>query len=97
MKIKYSFGLIIMSILFMACDNSRILDENTDFINETWHKDSVLVFNVQVEDTIAVYNIFINNRITRQYEYSNLYLFIDTKFPNNKTIRDTMECVRSYW
>jgi len=93
MKIKYSFGLVIMSIVLMACDNSRILDENIDFVNETWYKDSALVFNIEVEDTLAIYNIFINNRITRQYEYSNLYLFIDTEFPNSITIRDTMECV----
>lgn len=93
MRIKYSFVLVIMSIIFMACDESRILDENKDFINETWHKDSALVYSVDVEDTLVVYNIFINNRITRQYEYSNLYLFIDTEFPNNKIIRDTMECI----
>ena len=93
MRIRYGFVLIILSLLFISCDNSRILDENIDFVNETWHKDSALVFNVEITDTLAVYNIFLNNRITRQYEYSNLYLFIDTELPNDNAIRDTLECV----
>lgn len=93
MKIKYSLGILILSLLFVACDSSRIFDENIDFVNETWHKDSALVFNVNIIDTLAIYNIYMNNRITRKYEYSNLYLFINTELPNNQIIRDTLECI----
>ena len=91
---KYnSFIWVIIVLLFMSCDSNRIFEENRSFANEIWHKDSTLSFNIEITDTLMVYNIFLNNRITRLYEYSNLYLFIDTKLPNGQILRDTIECL----
>ena len=53
----------------------------------------MLVFNVDINDTVGIYNLFINTRISGNYKYSNMYLFIDTKLPDNKIIRDTLECI----
>ncbi len=93
MKKGSVFIWFIVVVAFISCDSGRVFEENRSFLNETWHKDSTLVFNVEITDTIAVYNIFLNNRITRQYEYSNLYLFVDTELPNKQQLRDTIECL----
>ncbi len=93
MKKSNGFIWAVIILLFMACDSNRVFEENRSLLNETWHKDSTLVFNIEITDTLSVYNIYLNNRITRQYEYSNLYLFIDTKLPNNQILRDTVECL----
>ncbi len=82
-----------MALTVLACDSNRVFEENIDFTSEKWHRDSVLVFNVEISDTLAVYNIYINNRITQQYEYSNLYLFINADMPHNQSLRDTLECI----
>lgn len=93
--IKNKFLIPALFILsFWACDSNRVFEQNVDFNNETWNRDSILVFNVDIADTLSVYNIYLNNRITQKYEYSNMYLFIDAKLPGNKTtIRDTVECI----
>jgi gliding motility-associated lipoprotein GldH len=93
MKNRYYLILLVVFGVVVGCDNLRVIDENVDFVNETWHKDSVLTFSVNIDDTITPYNIYINNRITQQYKYSNMYLFIDTKLPNNQLIHDTLECI----
>jgi len=77
----------------VACDPNRFYEKNIDFANESWSKDSIATFEVEITDTLTVYNIYLNNRINGQYEYSNLYLFITTLLPNEKLMRDTLECI----
>jgi len=77
----------------VACDPNRFYEKNVDFANESWSKDSIAAFEVEITDTLTVYNIYLNNRINGQYEYSNLYLFITTLLPNEKLMRDTLECI----
>lgn len=91
---KNKIGFALIFIAFMAaCDSNRVYEQNYDFEGETWHKDSVLEFEVEIIDTLGVYNIYFNNRITGQYPYSNLFLFITTEFPDsNNRVRDTLEC-----
>jgi len=93
MKTLVSILTVLILVAFSSCDKSRIFDSNKDFKNETWDKDSVLVFNININDTIGIYNLFINTRISGNYKYSNMYLFIDTELPDKKIIRDTLECI----
>ena len=44
-----------------------------------------------VTDTTALYNFYIDIRHTGKYRYSNLYLFMQTQFPNGTYTRDTLE------
>lgn len=93
MKSNKTIVLILLIASFWACDSNRVFEHNISFNNEVWHRDSVLTFNVEITDTLAIYNILLNNRISAAYEFSNMYLFIDAKMPNNKTVRDTLECI----
>lgn len=54
-----------------------------------------LVFDVQVNnnDTLNKYNIFLTIRNAGSYDFNNLYLFINIKTPMQFTERDTMECI----
>jgi len=83
----------IITLSITACDSNRVFEENHDFKSETWYRDSTLEFNIQITDTLAIYNVYLNNRISSTYDFSNLYLFIDTDLPNNRHLRDTVECL----
>lgn len=88
--------LLLIPILLLgiySCDPNRIYDTSTSLYNESWHKDTFLLFEVPVTDTLQAYNMYINNRITGQYGYENMYLFITTKLPNQVIVRDTLECI----
>lgn len=93
MKKNNKYFVWILLLAFWACDSNRVFEQNIDFTNETWHRDSTLTFSVDISDTIAVYNIYLNNRINTKYEFSNMYLFIDADMPNNQSIHDTIECI----
>lgn len=94
MKISRLFIFGFLALTF-GCDNNRVFEQNISFQNETWHKDSTLVFEVEILDSLAVYNVYFNNRINGKFEYrfSNMYVFIDTELPYNNHLRDTLECI----
>jgi gliding motility-associated lipoprotein GldH len=93
--VKYYSYLIFLALIITtaSCDSNRIFEQNIDFVGETWHKDSILTFDVQINDSNAIYNVYINNRINGQYKYNNMYLFVTTQLPYNHILRDTLECI----
>jgi len=60
-------------------------------VDDQWHKDSIINFTINSIDTISKNNIYINLRNNKDYEFSNLFLIVGIKFPNNYQIVDTLE------
>lgn len=87
--------LLFVGILFSiaSCDPSRVFEENKKLDNNNWDKDNALTFLVSINDTIQNFNVYINVRNAGFFNFSNLYLFIKTYFPNGQIVRDTLECM----
>lgn len=77
--------------MFFACNMNSIYDESIIIENSAWNKDDLANFEVVIDDTLLAYDFYINVRNTVDYRYCNLYIFLDTKFPNNHMSRDTLE------
>lgn len=69
-----------------ACDNQAIFDQNTTITNRSWSYDQKPTFVVDVKDSTAKYNVYINLRHTSEYDYSNLFLLLHQK---GSQIQDT--------
>lgn len=82
-------GLIIM--LFSACDNNRVFEEYKEVPRTGWNKDSLVVFEIPITDTLQNHNLYINVRNNINYKYSNLWLFIKINQPGQIAITDTFE------
>ena len=81
--------------MFSSCDSKRIFEKNTEISDSNWDTSERVKFEVNITDTISGNNVLINIRHAGFYPYSNLFLFINTTFPNGKTTRDTVECMLS--
>lgn len=81
--------LAFLIITISACDRQRVYDEYKPV--RGWHKDSVVSFKVGELDSTRVYDLFINIRNNKDYQYSNLFLITEIKFPRGKVISDTLE------
>ncbi len=93
-KIKYSALLFLISVLFFtSCDRARIFEKNLDIPETGWKTDNILKFDVDIKDASTPTNFYVNVRNADGYPYSNIYLFIKTKFPNGKMSNDTLECI----
>ncbi len=88
---KVSFFLVLFFGILTGCNNNLIYDEQQEISGQSWHKDSLLVFEPVVKDTSRVLNIGFTMEHNSDYPYSNLWLFIDVKSPGGRQQTDTME------
>lgn len=87
-------GLFLFSLLFFSsCDNNRIFEQNQTIPEIGWSSKNVLKFDVDITNIKIPTNFYINVRNADGYPFSNLFLFVKTKFPNGKMSNDTLECV----
>lgn len=56
-----------------------------------WNKDNIIEYNVPVNDTLNGYDIQIHLRNDFNYNYRNIWMFIETSAPNGNVLRDTVE------
>ena len=80
-------------VLLAACDSQSVFDKYKPINKGVWHKDSLVMFNVPVTDTLQNHNLYINVRNSVDYRYSNLWLFVTIGQPNGQAVKDTFEIV----
>lgn len=89
----FLIALLFLAGMFTACDSARVFDEYREIPQSGWHKDSLIVFNIPVTDTIGNHNLLVQIRNETRYRFSNLWLFIEVIQPNGTSVKDTFEVV----
>ncbi|MCB2206895.1 MAG: gliding motility lipoprotein GldH [Bacteroidetes bacterium] len=87
------FFILGVSIILHSCNLNGIYNESITIDEKGWYKNDLARFEVAIDDTLQSYDFYINIRNTTEYRYSNLYIFLNTRFPNNNISRDTIEFV----
>ena len=82
---------LIMAPVMISCDSQRVFEEHFALKNGTWNTKNKLQFDVTIPDLLSRYNVYLNVRNGSEYPYSNLYMFMNTVFPDGKMARDTVE------
>jgi gliding motility-associated lipoprotein GldH len=85
--------LLFVMIFSSSCNDNRIFEENTEIPGSGWDSSNVISFNVDIKDPASAADFYVNVRNADGYPYSNLFLFVKTKFPNGKFSNDTLECL----
>ncbi len=90
MKIKNSILFILILLLAISCDKKRVFDEYKS-VGKTWHKDSIVTFELPKLDPKKFFNLYVNVRNNDDYPYNNLFLIVSLEQPNRKINVDTLE------
>jgi len=103
--VKKTLIAAFTAFMLCACNHNNIYFSYQKIGADGWEKDSALMFAVPVNDTAAIYNIYVNIRNTSEYPYQNFWFFInkevetrldsqaDTVSINRQTLpADTVEC-----
>ena len=86
--IKRKFFLLVFVVVSMiSCDGTGVFDEYKT-VSNTWEIDEEINFSIPDLDSLKAYNLFINIRNTNDYQYSNLFIISEMKFPNGKIVKD---------
>ena len=92
---------VLICLSLLSCDKNRVFEKNIKIPGNTWKKENIVHFDVNIPDTASSHNIYINLRNRSQYTYSNIFMFITTHAPSEESIRDTFEItladVRGRW
>lgn len=88
---KQAAVLLVAILLLSSCDNNLVESDHMEFTSAGWPLDKPAVFNITPPDTLQAYDVFINLRNTGEYQFNNLYIISQIKFPFGKTITDTLE------
>ncbi len=91
---KRIFQFVILGGIFVvlnACNHNLVFEKYETIENHEWDKDSVLVFDIPVRDTFSNHNLYVNVRSDVNYNYSNLWLFINIEQPNGELLKEKYE------
>ena len=89
-KIFLLFVILISGFLF-SCDRNQLYEDNIMIENGIWNVRKTVGFDVDISELNHRYNVYVNVRNSPEYQYSNLFLFLTTSFPDNKKSLDTLE------
>ena len=88
----FTFNLILFLFLLQSCKEEGVVYNDFVKIEESsWKYKDNLSFNFNISDTINAYDVYLQLRNTKAYNWSNIYIFSDINYPNSKTRRDTFE------
>jgi len=93
MKQKLLLLLILIGCLLGSCNQDRVYEKNVKIPDGVWSLHEPVRFEVDIEDTVSLHNLYINIRNTSMYPLRNLYLFIETTAPSGHTLTDTVEVI----
>lgn len=92
---RFLMVVLIAGMFFTSCNKDIVFSKYKTFDESQWSAKDKAVFDLEITDTQTLNNISLMIRHTETYPYNNLFLFVTTKYPDGKTLTDTMEVVLS--
>jgi gliding motility-associated lipoprotein GldH len=86
-------ALVILSLFCASCNKNVVYSKYITFDNNEWYVKNKANFEVEITDLESFHDVSVMVRHADSYPYNNLFLFLDTKYPDGKTRRDTLECI----
>jgi gliding motility-associated lipoprotein GldH len=83
---------IAFVLMLTSCINNDVYFQYKSVNEIGWSKDSVYKFDVSIDDTSALYNVYVNIRNNKIYPYQNLWLFLEKANPDHSKMKDSIEC-----
>ncbi len=91
---KFIILLVVGIALFsVSCNRDVVYNKYITFKDNEWYAKDKAVFDVEVTDNQSLNNISLMIRHADSYPFSNIFLFVTTKYPDGKVLTDTMEVV----
>jgi gliding motility-associated lipoprotein GldH len=68
-----------------------VFEQNQKIERGMWDMEHSVILTAQITDTVNPHNVYVNFRNAGTYPFSNIFLFVNTRFPNGQMDRDTVE------
>ncbi len=96
-----AFWCFFLVLALSSCDKKLVLEQNQQIRNYRWDYSDAKSFTAAISDTSLTYNIYINARHSFQFEWRNVWVNIETVFPDghifNKRINLLLSEPDGHW
>ena len=83
---RFSFiAAFCLLVLMQSCGNQPYFDEAYSFDDTSWDKKDTAIFKVDVSDTVVARDFILSLRTTKDYMFSNLWVYIAITAPDGST------------
>lgn len=65
---------LLLVFILSSCDSQRVFEQNKDLPDACWHKDSIEIFQFEINDPSLGYNLLVNLRNTSNFPFQNIYV-----------------------
>lgn len=84
------FSIILISF---SCRKDVVYSKYVKFDNDEWKRADTVKFELDIKDTYNLYNLDLNIRHADGYPFNNLFVFVQTRYPDGTFDQDTLEIV----
>lgn len=95
-KAKLAGAVLLLMLALNGCDEQRVYEQNTDIPENAWHKDSVVHFQVPIQQPEIPYNIYYNVRNALSFGAQNLYLQIEIADSTGRVIANDLNNIELF-
>ena len=82
----HAFLLALITVcLLSACSTNAVMEEQQQIRENNWDYADSKTFTAQITDTVQHYNIYVSVRHGFNFEWRNMWVKIETTFPDDKT------------
>ncbi len=85
-------GLCVGLFVLSGCTNNIVFEDNLEIDQAGWKQEDLASFEFEIDDPAQSYNVLVHVRNTGDYQYANLYLFVNWFGPDSVFMRDTIPC-----
>ncbi len=79
-----------------SCSSGVVFEQIEEVDSEGWNYAKPVTVAFSTPDTSNRYNLIFDIRITHEYAYQNLWLFIETTEPDGSKHTDSIDCPMAY-
>ncbi len=82
-------AISMLSIFFLiSCEPNYFYEKSFEINNDGWAYADTLNFEVEITDTLKIYNLYLDIEHTTDYTKQNMYVMIYTQFPSGERIKE---------
>lgn len=85
------FSILGLATVLSSCSETPHFEKVYSFENNEWKQSQKPRFEVEIDDTNALYGFVLTLRTTTEYKFNNLWIFWNTTTPNGQNVREPFE------
>lgn len=93
MRVNLKISILFsVAFLLFSCGEKPVFDSYQS-VGNSWHRDSIVSFDFEIQDSVVAYNLFLNIRANNSYPFNNIFLIVSHESPSEQIKVDTLEYI----